>query len=315
MAEPDPQCASAVMMIRPECFGFDSETADSNAFQRRVTWLTDEEAAARGRAEIDGFAACLDAAGVRVVLQDDSPEPAKPDACFPNNWFSTHSDGTVVLYPMASANRRAEVRRELIAELEEREGFRVERVIDLTPLATKELHLEGTGSLVLDRTARVAYACLSQRTSPEALREFGERMGYRTLCFRAADGAGNPIYHTNVMLSLGERFAVVCTESVLEDHAFRDLLAHLELSERVLVDITRAQLGDFCANVLELRTRVGQPVIAMSARALKGFTFEQRKQLEGCGELVSAPLDTVEALGGGSARCALAELFLPSSRP
>lgn len=313
MTSPEQQCADAVLMIRPACFGFDEETAASNSFQRRVEWLPDAESARRGRAEIEGFARMLDAAGVRVVLCEDAADPPKPDACFPNNWFSTHADGTVVLYPMATPARRAEVRRELIATLEELEGFRVERVIDLTPLAEKALHLEGTGSMVLDRPARLAYACLSPRTSPEALREFGKRMGYRTLCFRAADGSGNPIYHTNVMLALGERFAVVCTPSVLEEHARRDLFAHLELSERRLIEISWQQLGEFCANVLEVRARNGTPVIAMSERALRGFSREQRAVLEDFGELVAAPLDTLEALGGGSARCTLAELFLPGS--
>lgn len=305
------QCADAVLMIRPARFGYDEQTAATNAFQQRIELVAAPEIARRAAAEIDGLARRLDDAGVRVVLAEDTPRPAKPDAAFPNNWLSTHADGTVVLYPMQASNRRAEVRRELVAELSEREGFAVERVIDLTPLAERGEFLEGTGSLVLDRPARVAYAGLSPRTTGEALKVFSERTGYQVVCFRAEDGLGRAIYHTNVLLSLGERFAIACFDALPDPDERKGLRTRLEESGRDVVAIDRAQMAEFCANALELRDRAGEPLLAISERAQIAFTRPQRAVLERHARFVTAPLETLETCGGGSLRCTLAEIFLP----
>lgn len=312
MPELEPQSASAVLMIRPARFGHDPETALSNAFQRAPEPdLDPEESAGRAVREVEELARRLAAAGVRVVLLDDTPVPPKPNAAFPNNWISTHADGTVVLYPMQPASRRPELRRELVAELEGREGFCVERVVDLSPLAEREEFLEGTGSLVLDRPARIAYACLSARTTRAALEHFAERMGYRAHAFRAEDEGGRPIYHTNVMLTLGTHFAVVCLAALPEPDQRDELRARLEQSERDIVEIDFGQMHSFCANLLELRTRGGELLVALSERAHSAFRAEQLERIGRHARLLATPLDTLEELGGGGVRCTLAELHLP----
>ena len=204
------QCADAVLMVRPARFGSNPETADSNRFQHAGATAADAAAAA---ASSTGSPRRLADAGVEVIVADDSPEPAKPDACFPNNWVSFHADGSVVLYPMMAPSRRAERRREPIAAVE-RAGYRVARTIDLSPLEARGEFLEGTGSLVLDRPSRIAYACLSPRTTPAALAEFSAALGYRIVAFDALGPDGRPAYHTNVLMAIGEGFAVVCAESI-----------------------------------------------------------------------------------------------------
>lgn len=312
MPELEPQSASAVLMIRPARFGHDPRTALSNAFQHPPDpGLAQEEIARRAVREVEELARRLDAAGVRVVLLDDTPVPPKPNAAFPNNWISTHADGTVVLYPMQPESRRPELRRELVAELEAREGFCVERVVDLSPLAERGEFLEGTGSLVLDRPARVAYACTSARTTRAALEHFAERLGYRVHAFRAEDEAGRPIYHTNVMLALGTHFAVVCLEALPEPDQRAELRARLEQSERDIVEIDLEQMRSFCANLLELRGAGDELLVALSERARAAFRAEQLELLERHARLIATPLDTLEELGGGGVRCALAEIHLP----
>jgi hypothetical protein len=199
------QCADAVLMIRPARFAANPETADSNRFQRTEAIADAATAALR---EFDALARGLANAGVGVVVAEDSLEPAKPDACFPNNWVSFHADGTVVLYPMMAPSRRAERRREPIAAIE-RAGYRVARTIDLSPLEARGEFLEGTGSLVLDRPRRIAYACRSPRTTAVALAEFSAALGYRIVAFDAQGPDGRPAYHTNVLMAIGEGFAVV----------------------------------------------------------------------------------------------------------
>jgi hypothetical protein len=300
------QSAPAVLMVRPHRFASNPQTRGCNAFQRD----SGGDLHAAAVREFDALAAALREAGVAVVALDDTPEPHTPDAVFPNNWFSTHADGTIVLYPMSAPNRRAERRVDLFADLRER-GFGCRRLVDLSAHELDGRFLEGTGSLVLDRLARRAYACLSPRTDRRLLEIWCQELGYQPFAFEATDSDGRAIYHTNVMLALGTGWAVVCAAAV-DDRARRaELSAALAAGGRTVVEIDREQMAAFTGNVLELRDRAGHLVIAMSAQARAALRPEQVAALSRHGRLVSSPVPTIETAGGGSVRCMIAELFLP----
>ena len=229
--------------------------------------------------EFDALARRLADAGIEVVVAEDSPEPAKPDACFPNNWVSFHADGSVVLYPMMAPSRRAERRREPIAAVE-RAGYRVARTIDLSPLEARGEFLEGTGSLVLDRPRRIAYACRSPRTTAGALAEFSAALGYRVVAFDALGPDGRPAYHTNVLMAIGEGFAVVCAESIAEAGPRAAVIEELGRDGREVIVIDAAEMNGFAGNLLALRARDGDPLIAMSEAALRALAPEKRRRIE-----------------------------------
>jgi len=305
------QCSDAVLMVRPAHFGWNPETAESNRFQHASTGTGEAVAAAR---EFDTLAARLDQAGVQVIVAEDSADPVKPDACFPNNWVSFHADGTVVLYPMLAPSRRAERRREPVAEVE-RAGFRVSRTVDLSKLEDRGEFLEGTGSLVLDRPSRIAYACLSPRTTPAALAEFSAALGYRIVAFDALGPDGRPAYHTNVLMAVGEGVAVLCAEAIPDAQRRAAVLAELARSGHEVIGITVAEMGSFAGNLLMLRARDGGARIALSEAAWQGLAPGKRRRLEQHGGIVASPIPTIEWLGGGSVRCMLAEVFLPRGAP
>jgi hypothetical protein len=300
------QTADAVLMIRPAHFAANPETAASNRFQASAR--TDRDVAARAAREFDGLAVALAAAGVRVHAFAGARDAGLPDEVFPNNWVSFHEDGTAVLYPLLAPSRRRERRPELVDALRGH-GYRVTRVVDLTALEEKQQYLEGTGSIVLDRVDRVAYACRSPRTHDAALAEFGRELGYETHAFDAADRDGHAIYHTNVLLSIGTRFAVLCTRALRDADERRRVVERLA-AHRELIDLDFEQLHSFAGNVLELRAG-DSPVIALSAAALASLHPAQRGALESHGELVVADVPTIERVGGGSVRCMLAEVALP----
>lgn len=303
------QSADAVLMVRPAAFGWNPETAPSNRFQAVAD--AGGGSALRARAECDALAAALAGAGVEVHAFDDRPEPACPDAVFPNNWLSLHADGTVVLYPMLAANRRLERRLELVAALEQRGGYRVTRLLDLTHHERHGRYLEGTGSVVFDHRARVAYACRSPRTDAVVLDELCEELGYAAVPFDATDRDGVPVYHTNVLLSIGSGCALVCAEAVAPAQRDR-LLDRLAHDGRPVLVIDRAQMAEFAGNVLELRGAGGTRVLAASARAMAGLAAPVRRALERCVDrCLAVPVPVIEAIGGGSVRCMLAEVFLP----
>ena len=300
------QTADAVLMIRPARFGANPETAPSNRFQ---------EGGAGGdvpgiaRWEFDGLVERLRAAGVAVHVADDTPEPAKPDACFPNNWVSFHADGSVVLYPMLAPSRRRERRPELIDALRAA-GFRTARTVDLSGWEAQGESLEGTGSLVLDRCHRVAFACRSPRTTAAALADFGARLGYRVVAFDAVGPAGEPLYHTNVMMAIGEGFAVVCAEAI-PDAASRALVTgELVRAGHAPIEIPAAAMHGFAGNLLALRAQ-GQQLIVLSDAAWASLGGAEQQALARHGRIVTAPIPTIERHGGGSVRCMIAELFLP----
>lgn len=304
---PEPQCASVVMMVRPAAFGSNPETAPSNRFQAAGDDSPDVVAAAR--AETEGLAAALERAGVMVHLLDDTPLPRKPDACFPNNWVSFHAGGTVVLYPMLAPSRRLERREDLLAELARRGAFSVRHVIDLTHREAQEQFLEGTGSLVLDRPNRRAWACVSPRTHVDVLGEFGQRLGYDVLAFDAVDPGGTPVYHTNVIMSVGERFAVLASGSIPHPGQRADILESLASTGREIIEIDERQVQAFAGNLLQLATRAGGRVIALSATARDSLDDVQLAALARHGELLAVPVPSIERYGGGSVRCMLAEVF------
>jgi hypothetical protein len=303
------QLASAVLMVRPANFGSNAETATSNTFQRPA--LADAEAQSLALLEFDTLAAALEGAGVRVELFEDTPQPVTPDAVFPNNWVSFHADGTVYLYPLQAQNRRWERRTDIIQALRGQRGYKIERVEDLSAAELEGRYLEGTGSLVLDRPQRVAYACLSPRTDAGMLQRWAERSGYRTEAFHARDAAGRAIYHTNVMLCVGDRFAVACLDSIGERSERERVRRRLEDGGHEVVAIDQDQLQAFAGNMLQLATKSGGSVLAMSARAERALTPEQRAALCRYTCIVASPVDTIEDCAGGSVRCMLAEIFLP----
>lgn len=301
------QSASAVLLVCPAAFGFNAEAGRTNMFS---TASSDPRLQQIALAEFEKLAGALASAGVEVLVLDDVPEPATPDAVFPNNWFSTHADGSLILYPMATAPRRLERRVEELTALLQASGHSANRVVDLSGHEQQGRFLEGTGSLVLDRTRRMAFANRSSRTNAEVVAEFDAALGYSTFLFDAHDPAGNPVYHTNVLLSLGTEFAVLCSEAVAAgDRA--DLIDRIEASGRSIVELDFDQLRCFGCNLIELRSRSGDPVIALSAAARTALRPDQLRRLEGFGELVEASIPTIEAVGGGSVRCMIAEIHLP----
>jgi hypothetical protein len=295
-------------MIRPAHFAANPETAGSNFFQRDA--LPDAGQAERARRESDALALALTEAGIHVHQFGGLRDVPLPDEVFPNNWLSLHADGTAVLYPMLAANRRAERRPELLEALRAPLGYRLERTVDLTAFERRGEYLEGTGSLVLDRERHIAYACLSPRTHAGPLAEFARALDYDVVPFHAADRAGRPIYHTNVLLSIGTRFAALCTRAIASPAERRSVIERLEGTDHEIIDLTFAQLAAFAGNMLELKGRNGA-VIALSSTALDSLGAAQRRRLDRYGRLVATDVGTIEPAGGGSVRCMLAEVALP----
>ncbi len=307
------QCAGTVLMVRPANFGFNAQTAASNTFQRAAAGGA-AEAQALALREFAALAAALRGAGVEVIVADDTPAPVKPDAVFPNNWVSFHADGSIVLYPLLAANRRLERRAELIDEVIRAGRFRVSRSIDLSYRERDGQYLEGTGSLVLDRPGRIAYASLSPRTDLDVLGEFAQQLDYELVTFESRGADGTAVYHTNVVMAVGARFAVVCGEAIVDARHRLAVCQRLEAGGHRLVDISSAQMHGFAGNLLELAGASG-PVIALSAAAWSVLGAQQRRVLESHGEIVAVDVATIERVGGGGVRCMLAEIHLPKRRP
>ncbi|HEY7640248.1 MAG TPA: arginine deiminase-related protein [Steroidobacteraceae bacterium] len=309
---PEAQSVADVLTIRPIRFIGNPQTANSNSFQSEadLSGLSAEQAQAAASREFEALVTALRAAGVRVHVFDDTLQPHTPDSIFPNNWVSFHADGSVVLYPMLAENRRHERRPELLARLSAQHGFRIARVIDLSWRERDHKFLEGTGSMVLDRAHRLAYACISPRTDLDVLGDFAQQLDYDIVSFEATDAAGVPIYHTNVLMCVGTRFAAVCSACIREDERAA-VLDTLRNTGHTIVELTMQQLGEFAGNMLELRSASGEAVVAMSSRALDSLTPQQRELIQQHGgPIVAAPIPTIETLGGGSVRCMLAEVHL-----
>jgi hypothetical protein len=304
------QNTAHLLMVRPVRFGFNEQTAASNAFQNALAAAQLKDVAQqKALQEFDAMVARLRAAGVDVTVVNDTPEPHTPDSIFPNNWVSFHRDGTVCLYPMQAENRRLERSLELIEGLEN--AFVIDNIVDLTGYESKGKFLEGTGSMVLDRENRIAYACISPRTNEEVLLDFADKLGYQIAAFRAVDQRGKEIYHTNVVMSVGDRFAVVCLECIPDENERRLVRNTLEKTGKEVVPISLKQLEQFAGNMLQVVNQTGDSLLVMSSQAYRSLTPDQVLTLEAYAQLLPCELETIETNGGGSARCMMAEVFLP----
>lgn len=297
-------------MIRPARFESNPLTAESNRFQGRST-ATPEVQQALALKEFDRLAEALRDAGIDVIVVDDTLEPHTPDSIFPNNWISFHADGRIVLYPMEAANRRTERRMDIIDYLNGELGLLVTEIVDLTGHEDSGHYLEGTGSMVLDRVNRVAYACISSRTHFDPLGDFAQRMNYEVVAFDAVDSDGVPIYHTNVLMNIGEALAVICDAAIPRQDQRDAVLGQLRDTGHDVICLSYEQLNAFAGNMLELRNKQGERVIAISQQAHDSLNDEQLSLLRANGRIVSVPIDTIEKSAGGSVRCMLAEVHLP----
>ncbi len=305
---PASQLTNAVLLVRPAAFGFNPETAGTNAFQCAIGAESRVAIATRAQEEFDVFVAQLRAAGLRVIVFQDPGAPATPDSLFPNNWVSFHPDGCAVLYPMHATNRRTE-RRTAVFEQLATHGHPYPTVVDLSGGEADEEFLEGTGSLVLDRARQVAYAALSPRTHHRAVLAWAARFGYEPVVFTATDALGTPIYHTNVLLSIGETVAVACFDAIANPIERAILRERLALDGRFVLAISHDQLRAFAGNMLQLRPAGKAPLLVLSAQAWTSIRTEQQIALRAHTQILTASLDTIERYGGGSARCMIAELF------
>jgi hypothetical protein len=304
------QLASTVLMIRPVRFQSNPLTAASNRFQGRNA-SSPERQQIDAASEFDGLAAALATGGVKVVQVEDTSKPHTPDAIFPNNWVSFHADGTVVLYPMEAPNRRTERRQDVIDTLVNQHGFQVREIVDLSEHEESGHYLEGTGSLVLDRTNRIAYACLSSRTHLDPLGDFAQRLDYEVIAFDAVDRDGAPIYHTNVLMNVGEGLAVICDEAITRKDQRDAVWQSLEDSGHDVLTLSFDQMDSFAGNMLELRSSSGERLLAMSEQARNSLTKTQLATISSYAKIISAPIANIESSAGGSVRCMLAEIHLP----
>ncbi|HZH98678.1 MAG TPA: arginine deiminase-related protein, partial [Fimbriimonadaceae bacterium] len=298
--------SSSVLMVRPGCFGANPETAESNVFQASTSAGDPTDVAFRAGEEFEAAVLTLTEAGVDVAVLDPA-DPRLTDSVFPNNWFSTHRGGKLVLYPMMAPSRRLERQPERLLAALRQKGGSVQHILDFRSYEDRGLFLEGTGSMVLDRLKMYAYACLSDRTSEEVFREVWGALGYQPVVFEAVE-AGVQIYHTNVLMAICEGFAVLCGDSLVTERApVTDALASSGLE---VLEITREQMRSFCGNILQVRTASGEPTTIMSASAREAFTDLQMSRIESYGGVTVCEIPTIELFGGGSIRCMLAEIDL-----
>jgi len=294
-------------MIRPVNFGFNEETAGSNAFQNRNA--AKDGVNEKAQQEFDRMVNALCSNGVDVTVIDDTHEPYTPDSIFPNNWVSFHDNGEIFLYPMQAENRRLERREDIIAKLED--NFAVKHIIDLSRFEAEDKFLEGTGSMVLDRENKIAYACLSPRTNSEVLDLFCEQAGYTAISFDAVDEKGKAIYHTNVLMCVGSKFAVICLDSIPNPHERFVVKESLLSTQKEIIEISFDQMNQFAGNMLEVKNAEDETLIVMSKNAFTALSTEQKLALEKYGKLIYSDINTIETNGGGSARCMMAEVHLP----
>jgi hypothetical protein len=304
------QLPAAVVMVRPASFGFNPDTAPSFMFQREITDNNRKEIERRARMEFDLLAGRLREAGVEVIIIEDKEDLNTPDAVFPNNWVSFHADGTVVLYPMLAPSRRPERRRDIIDKLQQ-SGFRVSRVVDLTHHENLGRFLEGTGSVVFDHADHLAYANLSPRTNEDVLKELCATLGYNPVTFHAAQANGEAILHTDTIISIGDRFAVFCGDSIHDSGERKRVIDSLKSTGREIIQIDLKQVEQFAGNVLQLQAKEGRTALAISTSACLALRADQRDALQKLTQIVESPLPVFEGIGRGSARCMMADVHLP----
>lgn len=302
------QSCSTVMMIRPAHFGFNEETAANNYFQDVEARRVLQQASEKARAEFDAFVNQVSEKGLEVLVFEDTIDPRKPDAVFPNNWISLHDTGHLITYPMCAVSRRPERRMDIIQYFID--TYAVESYVQLEGAEDSGAYLEGTGSMILDRDHKVAYACRSARTDEALFRSFCSQMGYWPVVFDAVDASKQPIYHTNVIMSVGIEWVVLCLEAIPEGTEKQQLLQSIANSGKSLVEISLDQVNQFAGNILQVLNKKEELFLIMSDTAFNSFKSEQREILFGDAEPIVVKIPTIERLGGGSARCMLAEVFL-----
>ena len=309
------QTTNTILMVRPINFRMNEQTAVNNYYQKVLDTLLPATVNAKAQTEFDAYVAKLRAYGIRVVVVYDTDEFDTPDALFPNNWISFHQDGTVALYPMFAKNRRLERREDILDQLEA-EGFRIDSVVDYTAAEQSGFYLEGTGSLLLDRVNQKAYCALSPRADEDLFIEFCEDFEYTPVIFTAkqtVDGERKEIYHTNVMMCLAETFAVICLDSIDDKKERKNIVKNLKEDGKQVISITEAQVHNFAGNMLQVRGANDERFLVMSQAAYASLTPQQIAKIENHCKIISSSLDTIEACGGGSARCMMAEVFLPKA--
>ena len=309
------QTTNSILMIRPVAFRMNEQTAVNNYYQKVLDNLLPATVNAKAQQEFDAFVEKLRAVGVNVIVVDDTLNPDTPDSIFPNNWISFHENADVVLYPMFAENRRKE-RREEVLDLLEEQDFEIENIVDYTDAEEDGYYLEGTGSIVLDRTNAKAYCALSPRADEELFIEFCEDFDMHPVIFEAfqtVDGERKLIYHTNVMMCIGETFAIICSECIDDKKERKMVLDFLKADGKEIILINEKQVNNFAGNMLEVRGSNDKRFLVMSDSAHQSLTAKQIEQLEKHAQIISSSLDTIEACGGGSARCMMAEIFLPKS--
>ncbi len=308
------QTTSNIMMVRPISFRFNDQTATNNYYQKVIDNLDPHQANQLAQREFDQFVERLRAEGIHVYVFQDDAQPDTPDSIFPNNWVSFHTDGRIALYPMYARNRRLERREEMFEILADDFGFEVSEIEDFSEFEEEQIYLEGTGSMILDRPNKLAYAALSERTDRHVLQAFCEQFDYEPVVFTAyqtLDGKRVPIYHTNVMMCVGIDFAVICLESLDDTKERKNVTETLKKSGKKIIDITEDQKLHFAGNMLNVVNDRGESVLVMSTAAFNSLRPDQVQSIERHAKILHSPLDTIEALGGGSARCMMAEVFLP----
>ena len=301
-------------MIRPVNFHFNDQTSKNNYYQKVLDNLTPKKAQENAQREFDEFVQILIERGVQVLVVEDTYSPDTPDSIFPNNWVTFHEDGRIGLYPMFAENRRAERREEIFEFVRNEWGLQINEIVDFTEFEDHDKFLEGTGSMVLDRENKIAYAALSLRTDEQALFHFCEEFDYQPVSFTAnqtVNGERMPIYHTNVMMCIASKFAVICEECIDDESEREKVLEAIKETGKEIITITEEQKNRFAGNMLEVLNEEGDPLLVMSSSAYHSLTPEQLERIEKYCPIVHSSLDTIEALGGGSARCMMAEVFLP----
>ncbi len=301
------QSSSEVFLIQPAQFGFNPDTAATNDFQQVPPKAGELQQNVLN--EFQGVVRTLKDAGVQVHVFEDTPEPVKPDAIFPNNWISLHADGTLVLYPMCSPNRRWERRLDIVQYF--KQSHQVNRILDFSEEENRGAFLEGTGSIVFDHVERIAYGCLSPRTHLELFHQVCESLGYEPVVFRAYGNTGKPIYHTNVMMSIAHEFAVVCFDAIPSRDEQHKVQSSLLLNHREVIALSREQMNCFAGNMLALKNTDGENLLAISQTAWKCINHYQRGVLEQSHRILCMNIPTIESVGGGSVRCMIAEVFTP----
>ncbi len=300
------QHTSHILMIKPVRFDFNAETAVNNRFQVRSA---DDGVQEKALMEFENFIATLRQHAIDVTVIEDTPEPYTPDSIFPNNWISFHDDASILLYPMFAANRRLERKQQVLNIVKEK--FKVTKTIDLSFYENENIFLEGTGSMVLDRENKIAYACLSPRTDKKVLKDFCDKMRYTAIIFSAVDSNNEPIYHTNVMMCVADEFAVICLDSIKNETERNTVSGSLIQTGKQIIEISFGQMNHFAGNMLQVHNREGKKFVVMSSQAYHNLTAQQILSIEHFNPILHSDITTIETNGGGSARCMMAEVFLP----